>query len=121
MTLLSLQCCSVISAVILTYSVLAFADPDPEPEAFAPIGTRILEAVSGFLGYGNRYQSCNTPCPPWRCEDDSAIIHGTCCGCSNWLNPYSWSISCVNDLQCPNPYTSPLCSDFQWMLRCCCS
>ncbi|XP_072159706.1 uncharacterized protein [Bemisia tabaci] len=77
--------------------------------------------AASFLGYGNRYQSCNTPCPPWRCEDDSAIIHGTCCGCSNWLNPYSWSISCVNDLQCPNPYTSPLCSDFQWMLRCCCS
>ncbi|KAL4089804.1 hypothetical protein QTP88_024768 [Uroleucon formosanum] len=25
----------------------------------------------------------NRTCPSWKCQDDSAIIHGTCCGCPN--------------------------------------
>lgn len=32
-----------------------------------------------------RYSKCSTgQCPPWKCQDDSAVIHGYCCHCPGW-------------------------------------
>lgn len=58
------------------------------------------------------------PCPPWKCQDDSAVIHGYCCHCpgSEYDNV---PVICPWNLVCPPP--EPLCSDYDFMMDCCCT
>ncbi|XP_060852615.1 uncharacterized protein LOC132930651 [Rhopalosiphum padi] len=58
-------------------------------------------------------------CPNWKCQDDSAIIHGTCCGCPNVFGD-DVPVLCVKDLKCPR-LMKDLCTNFNFMILCCCS
>ncbi|XP_050434774.1 uncharacterized protein LOC126841981 [Adelges cooleyi] len=58
-------------------------------------------------------------CPNWRCQDDSAVIHGYCCGCPNSLGA-NVPVLCAEDLKCPLKMTN-LCQDYSYMLTCCCT
>ncbi|XP_050060110.1 uncharacterized protein LOC114123124 isoform X1 [Aphis gossypii] len=61
----------------------------------------------------------NRKCPNWKCLDDSAIIHGTCCGCPNIFGD-DVPVLCSKDLKCPR-LMKDLCTDFNYMILCCCS
>ncbi|NP_001280279.1 uncharacterized protein LOC100575004 precursor [Acyrthosiphon pisum] len=61
----------------------------------------------------------NRACPSWKCQDDSAIIHGTCCGCPNIFGD-DVPVLCVKDLKCPH-LMKDLCNNYNFMILCCCS
>ncbi|XP_025405361.1 uncharacterized protein LOC112679683 [Sipha flava] len=61
----------------------------------------------------------NKQCPNWRCQDDSAMIHGHCCGCHNSFE-VNVPVLCVEDLKCPLKMKN-LCDDYHFMITCCCS
>ncbi|XP_065222429.1 uncharacterized protein LOC135846977 [Planococcus citri] len=77
---------------------------------------RSKRTIDKLLGYSNCWQK---QCPPWKCQDDSAVIHGYCCHCpgSEYDNV---PVPCYPDLKCPiSP--EPLCSDYNFMMDCCCT
>ncbi|VVC43211.1 Hypothetical protein CINCED_3A009933 [Cinara cedri] len=71
--------------------------------------------------YNREHQCRLNKCPEWNCEDDSAIIHGHCCGCPYMPGdkPNNIRVLCADDLKCPYK-KDKLCSDYQFMLQCCC-
>ncbi|XP_050546994.1 uncharacterized protein LOC126908721 isoform X1 [Daktulosphaira vitifoliae] len=58
-------------------------------------------------------------CPKWRCQDDSAIIHGHCCGCPNAVRD-NVPVLCSENLKCPLKMNN-LCQDYSFMITCCCT
>uniref|UniRef100_A0A8D9AWT9 Secreted protein n=1 Tax=Cacopsylla melanoneura TaxID=428564 RepID=A0A8D9AWT9_9HEMI len=58
-------------------------------------------------------------CPDWRCQDDSAVIHGWCCGCARPSDNVPF-VTCRPDLRCPIS-AEPLCTDYNFMMDCCCT
>ncbi|XP_026676318.1 protein deadpan-like [Diaphorina citri] len=58
-------------------------------------------------------------CPPWRCQQDSAVIHGYCCGCARPTDNVPF-VTCRPDLRCPLS-SEPLCTDYNFMMDCCCT
>ncbi|KAK7574310.1 hypothetical protein V9T40_011501 [Parthenolecanium corni] len=74
---------------------------------------KFLNRLFGYSKCGSR------ACPPWKCQDDSAVIHGYCCKCpgSHYDNV---PVPCYPDLKCPVSSNS-LCSDYNFMMECCCS
>ncbi|XP_025405354.1 uncharacterized protein LOC112679680 [Sipha flava] len=59
-------------------------------------------------------------CPSWSCQDDSAVIHGHCCGCPNPLKVKVPPVLCVQDLSCPYKMDE-LCEAYHFMITCCCN
>ncbi|KAK7866120.1 hypothetical protein R5R35_011636 [Gryllus longicercus] len=56
-------------------------------------------------------------CPPHHCSIDPAIVHGYCCGCAKLFDRVP--IQCPPQLTCPL-HSEPLCSDYNYMMDCCC-
>ncbi|XP_023707742.1 uncharacterized protein LOC111864609 [Cryptotermes secundus] len=72
-----------------------------------------------LFGWGFAGSHCGGPgdCPPHHCSRDEAVILGYCCGCGRYSDRVP--ISCPGHLQCPlSP--EPLCSDYNYMMDCCC-
>ncbi|XKL68904.1 hypothetical protein PGB90_006673 [Kerria lacca] len=42
-----------------------------------------IDSTQSLLSFFNKKLiNCGSgSCPPWKCQDDSAVIHGYCCGC----------------------------------------
>ncbi|XP_050060111.1 uncharacterized protein LOC114123124 isoform X2 [Aphis gossypii] len=78
----------------------------------------VLANNTSFISEPMSY-CANRKCPNWKCLDDSAIIHGTCCGCPNIFGD-DVPVLCSKDLKCPR-LMKDLCTDFNYMILCCCS
>ncbi|KAL1465377.1 hypothetical protein WDU94_004956, partial [Cyamophila willieti] len=82
-----------------------------QPRTGRLFGNLLDVLLSGFnyYDYGGDGVCPANSCPPWRCQDDSAVIHGYCCGCARPSDNVPF-VTCRPDLRCPIS-AEPLCTD----------
>ncbi|KAI5748619.1 hypothetical protein M8J76_000644 [Diaphorina citri] len=81
--LLAVVCAiSVSNAKNLTERTLSFGSAS-QPTRQARFFGNLLNILTGYdYDYGSDGSCPPNGCPPWRCQQDSAVIHGYCCGCA---------------------------------------
>ncbi|XP_039300897.1 uncharacterized protein LOC120356121 [Nilaparvata lugens] len=80
---------------------------------FYPVASKLFyqpAAVGNHCGHPDN-------CPIHHCRVDDTVILGFCCGCARVSD--SVPVRCPPFLTCP-PTPQPLCSQYDWMMDCCC-